>query len=56
MFTEAFTYFITAFFAVTSLGVALAALGIALMVRERRAPLADVTVLRPATAAGQEAA
>ena len=56
MFTEALTYFITAFFAITAVGVALAAAGIALMVRERRAPLADVTVLRPETAAGQEAA
>jgi hypothetical protein len=36
--------------------VALAVTGVALMVRDRRAPLADVTVLRSETAVGQEAA
>ena len=56
MFTEALTYFITAFLAVTAVGIALAATGVALIVRERRTPLADVTELRPESVAGQEAA
>jgi len=57
MFTEALSYFITAFFALAGVSIALAAVGVVLLVRAGRAAEAPVTTLPTfETAAGQEAA
>jgi hypothetical protein len=57
MFTEALIYFVTAFFVVAGLSIALAATGVAMLVRDRRAQRATVTALPTlGTAVGQEAA
>lgn len=57
MFTEALTYFVTAFIAVAGVSVVLAGIGVVLMLRAARAPRATVTAMpAPGMASAQEAA